>query len=254
MKIEKPVAKKKLPPLPSSFYDLYTSKPASGSSHPETDKNGKVRVLPHVQGQWPTHVYLEWKPDIHWRRLQKLNLAIAAQIDALGEARGGDSSYHSLATSEIGVRLPLHVSLSDTLMPTTASKQQLVDNITTALAGWQGPVAIDLGLAKLRVVVNQQNTRAFVVLSLTSEPIVQLVEAVNGAARRLGLPVLTPQPHVSIAWFLPGHVPAFEKLIRGCEAVEQQLAAVQNGGKVTVDCVKIKCGRDVHSVYCADRT
>ncbi|AOW05527.1 U6 snRNA phosphodiesterase Usb1 [Yarrowia lipolytica] len=246
MKVDKPGPRKKpLPPLPSSFYDLYTSKPASQlDASCETDKNGKVRALPHIEGQWPTHVYLEWKPDVAWRRLEMLNGAIAKVLETYQVV------YHSLAKSDVGVRLPLHVSLSDTLMPTTESKQQVTDSICEAVTGWKGPIKINVSKTKLQVVLNRQKTRAFVVLALTdNEPIVRLIAAVNAAVEPHGLPALAAHPHVSIGWFLPraDPDPVSDAIVTSPET-DRHLTALF--GKVTFDCVKIKCGRLVQSVRC----
>lgn len=255
MKVEKPEAKKKaLPPLPSSFYDLYTSKPASQlDSASETDHLGKVRALPHIDGQWPTHVYLEWKPDVCWRRLELLNGAVAK---ALTESEHG--VYHSLVKSDVGVRLPLHVSLSDTLMPSTESKQQVTDSISEALAtslkAKGGPVKIDVSKTKLQVVLNRQKTRAFVVLAVVDsrekELIVRLIEAVNAAVAPLGLPALAVHPHVSIGWFIPKSSDDGYSSFDAITSPEIQRHMTALFGKVALDCVKIRCGRLVQSVHC----
>lgn len=260
MKVEKPGAKKKaLPPLPSSFYDLYTSKPASQlDSASETDHLGKVRALPHIDGQWPTHVYLEWKPDVSWRRLELLNGAVARALESTGDAQHKKTAYHSLVKSDVGVRLPLHVSLSDTLMPSTESKQQVTDSISEALAASLkergGPVRIDVSKTKLQVVLNRQKTRAFVVLAVVDsrekEPIVRLIEAVNAAVAPLGLPVLAAHPHVSIGWFLPKIPDDDFSSFDAITSPEIQRHMTALFGKVALDCVKIRCGRLVQSVHC----
>lgn len=69
---EKPIKKRKLsshdtaaqdaappPPLPAAFRDLYSSTVRlSNSDNPELH-GGRKRIIPHVQGNWNAHVYLE---------------------------------------------------------------------------------------------------------------------------------------------------------------------------------------------------
>lgn len=241
MKVEKPKPGQKLPPLPSAFYDLYTSKPASQLEN-ETDKNGKVRVAPHVEGQWPTHVYLEWKPDVAWRRLEILNGSVSKALETQKIA------YHSLVKSEVGVRLPLHVSLSDTLLPSTESKQQVIDGICDALKAWEGPVKIELAKTKLQVVFNKTKTRGFVVLALeNAQRVVRLIETVNAVVVGLGLPALTPHPHLSIGWFVPTKSTDPDAIVSDADCQRHWTALC---GKVALDSVKVKCGRLVQSVDC----
>ncbi|KAL5615020.1 hypothetical protein BROUX41_005085 [Berkeleyomyces rouxiae] len=128
-----PVANKlaatNLPPLPPGFLDLYASSVRASTVDDPALHQGRKRQTPHVVGNWPSHLYIEWYPSA------SQHAVLCSLFQRITAVLPGDSKVHSLLESELGTILPLHISLSRPVVFTTGQKDRFLDAITTAVHG-----------------------------------------------------------------------------------------------------------------------
>ena len=112
-----------LPPLPTTFHDLYASTTRVSVQDDPSLHGGRKRIIPHVEGNWPTHLYLECMyPQSHITMFNSLTTTgYPAREDLKGlqklisrppGSQSGNFEIHSLLHSDLGAQLPLHISLS----------------------------------------------------------------------------------------------------------------------------------------------
>ncbi|TKA83831.1 hypothetical protein B0A55_00158 [Friedmanniomyces simplex] len=255
---------KELPPLPDSFRDLYSSTVRTSTQDDPSLHGGRKRVTPHVEGNWPTHVYLEWNPEP--RQYQLLSALIAEEQ----ASKHGKCKVRSLLHNELGVNLPLHVSLSRPLVLQTEQKEPVLNQLKQGITS-SGVRAFQAGPARLRWHPNELGTRWFLVLQLRMPEkgeLQKLLSACNKIAAVFDQPLLYneavkgPHPteaehegskadgkfHVSIAWSLSEPKPAdptkSEQEKSSDRTSDERLTTLS----VAFAEVKVRIGQDVCSI------
>lgn len=180
-----------LPPLPVSFHDLYASNSRTASQDDPGLHAGRQRQTPHVEGNWPTHVYIEWYPaKIESGRLHEL-------VTGVGCDQSAESSpIHSLLKSDLGASLPLHISLSRPIVLLTHQRQAFNDAFALAISK-SGIRPFEICVRGLDWVANQEKTRWFLVLRIEQTPkqeLARLLQISNSVVEKFGQQPLYDEP------------------------------------------------------------
>ncbi|KAJ4984274.1 hypothetical protein SVAN01_10243 [Stagonosporopsis vannaccii] len=280
----KPVLKRKrsqagnhdLPPLPAAFHDLYSTNARVSTSDNPSLHGGRKRAVPHVEGNWPSHVYLEWVPsqtesDCLHSLIQNIKATIEAESAKSAKSHPDPDIIPSLQ-SDLGAPLPLHISLSRTLQIKTEDRESFLGNLEVALRR-AAVQAFHFAFRGLRWVPNYERSRWFLVLGIEKpahDELNRLLSACNEAARKSGFPALyaggkgdgpmennsptarssdehdsidrSENFHISIAWNLEEPDPQWVDLVRGLH-VDSHIRSPQASFGV----VKARVGNVVHN-------
>ena len=169
-----------LPPLPAAFHDLYAATVRTSTSDDPSLHQGRRRQNPHVRGNWPTHLYVEWYPlggqdSILESLLDELQPFLTQQVSDADKDNAVDSTVtqeeraklHSLCINDIGVSLPLHISLSRPIVIATAARQVFVDGVRAAVKR-SGVAPFELRCEGVEWHRSEESKRSFLVLRVRS--------------------------------------------------------------------------------------
>ncbi|KAK1255154.1 hypothetical protein MKX08_009149 [Trichoderma sp. CBMAI-0020] len=211
-----PGSESSLPPLPPAFHDLYASTVRHSVVDDPALHQGRTRLIPHVVGNWPSHLYVEWHP------LAKQQEKLVQLISRVNEDIGCQIKLHSFMASDLGTPLPLHISLSRPISLSTSNKDQFLDQISSAIIT-SNVHQFSVSPKRLIWFKSPDSNRTFLVLqvasSLASESatalsnpeLMRLLKTCNDTVGSFGQPVLYQGPgkdaadeafHISIGWAL----------------------------------------------------
>ncbi|ETI25840.1 hypothetical protein G647_02617 [Cladophialophora carrionii CBS 160.54] len=253
------------PPLPASFHSLYATNVRTSTTDDPSLHAGRTRQVPHVVGNWPTHIYLEWYPP--QAALARLDTLIqTSSLPTTKTEQTSKAHVHGFLRSDLGAQLPLHISLSAPLVLKTEQKESFQGSINAALdSSHIKPFTVTA--TRLDWVANHDRSRFFLVLRLSKpedDELNKLLSICNATAVRFGLsqlyndiaetdqggavqprsrtPVSTTDKsdafHISIAWTLQDPKDRARKLVG--LGVDQL-----HGLKVSFSLLKIKMGNTV---------
>ncbi|CAK7218023.1 poly(U)-specific 3'-to-5' RNA exonuclease [Sporothrix curviconia] len=251
-----------LPPLPRAFHDLYAATVRTAPADDPALHQGRHRAIPHVAGQWPSHLYIEWFPSTtEHKQLARL---LASLGDALGQGQG---AFHSFLTSDLGAPLPLHISLSRPFVLTTANKAGFRADVTACVAA-SGIARFDVALTGLDWFRSPDSARSFLVLRATvpgaptlNQPLVQLLQRCNEQVTAVAQPALYAKGgggddsngaasafHISVAWTLATDPGAWAETTQ--QVYEQWRRDTQDEPplRIPVESIKAKIGNAVTDI------
>ncbi|KAJ5117284.1 Endoplasmic reticulum oxidoreductin-1 [Penicillium atrosanguineum] len=254
-----------LPPLPPAFHDLYASGTRVSVKDDPSLHGGRKRVVPHVEGNWPSHLYLEWYPA-------KNELALLADLIAQAQGHSNGQSIHSLLHSDLGAQLPLHISLSRPVVLRTEQRSSFTELLQKSIRGSHiAPFSVLPDT--LTWVSNYEKTRWFLVLHVARPQNNELNNLLHLSNRALASfdqpPLYAPSRdsrprassardrqrvdysdcfHISIAWSLTGPAEEDVERVQGIDLIEVK------GLEVRFDSVKAKIGNHVESISLSKTT
>ncbi|KAL7949652.1 hypothetical protein V8C42DRAFT_311548 [Trichoderma barbatum] len=249
-----------LPPLPSAFHDLYASTVRHSVVDDPALHHGRKRLIPHVVGNWPSHLYIEWHPlaDQH-EKLVQLVCRVNSHI-------GSRVKLHCFLTSDLGAPLPLHISLSRPISLSTSNKDAFLNKISSALQATTVP-QFSVSPKRLTWFKSPDSNRTFLILqvassqtsnsaaALSNPELMRLLNACNDMVQSFDQPILYQSKgadsadeafHISIGWALD--LPVDEESDKALEAFRDEEFQSIKSWKVSVPGVKVKIGNVVSHV------
>ncbi|KAK5992458.1 U6 snRNA phosphodiesterase 1 [Cladobotryum mycophilum] len=251
-----------LPPLPPAFHDLYASTVRQSVVDDPSLHQGRKRQIPHVVGNWPSHLYIEWHPT---RAQYDVLVQLVNQVD---KALGRGLQLHNFLTSDLGAPLPLHISLSRPIALSTSNKDEYLDKVSSAIRNCRAGV-FSVTPRRLAWYRSPDSNRTFLILQVASKAeerlmaspnpeLVALLTACNDVSMRFDQPVLYQENkhesaddafHISIGWALG--LPVDEVTLKALEPFEAKQFRQVQSWKIEVSGVKAKVGNVVSHIALA---
>lgn len=259
-----------LPPLPAAFHDLYASTVRTTTIDDPSLHQGRTRQIPHVAGNWPSHVYVTWHPSAATQDL------LTSLLASLEEKLPHDVQLKTFLTNDLGVPLPLHISLSRPITLTTANKDDFLSQLSSSVSS-SGIRPFDLTCCGVEWHRTEESGRSFLVLRVqsvqatgslqtTNPELTSLLRRCNSVVHDYGQPRLYEWAekadgddsksrdervgrafHVSIAWSFAEPTKEIKELTEQVFGEKMAKAQIQKA-TISVDGIKAKIGNVVNHI------
>ncbi|KAH7313568.1 hypothetical protein B0I35DRAFT_275743 [Stachybotrys elegans] len=248
-----------MPPLPPAFHDLYASTVRQSNVDDPSLHQGRKRQIPHVVGNWPTHLYVEWHPTVAQHDV------LVQLVHHIQTTVGDEAKLHTFLTSDLGAPLPLHISLSRPMSLTTNDKDKFFDKLTDAITTTSTtPFTVNpRGLAWYK---SPDSNRNFLIMRVNSPlgakertspnpELMSLLTRCNTVAAQFNqLPLYQRNKneavgtafHISIAWTFD--VPTVETSIKALDSLSADQFRQLHSWEIDVSNIKVKIGNIISSV------
>ncbi|KAM0441289.1 hypothetical protein ACHAPT_000598 [Fusarium lateritium] len=254
-----------MPPLPDTFHDLYASTVRQSVVDDPSLHQGRKRQVPHVVGNWPSHLYIEWHPSATQHAL------LTELLADIEKQTSGEIELYNFLTSDLGSPLPLHISLSRPLSLSTGNKDEFLGKITqTFTSNGIAPFIVrPCGLAWFR---SPDSDRTFLILRVSSgvsntgsdseeaaqtpnPELTALLTRSNTVAGQFGQPTLYQRNtgdavgsafHISIGWAF--NLPGDELSLKTLRLFKQTKFADIQDWEISVTGIKAKIGNVVNHI------
>ncbi|KAK6541164.1 poly(U)-specific 3'-to-5' RNA exonuclease [Orbilia ellipsospora] len=253
-----------LPPLPSKFHDLYATAPRLTKEDDPSAHGGRQRAIPHVEGNWPTHIYFEWHLNaIEITRCESLLDAARGVITKYEQFHKDEGAFklESFLYSDLKTQLPLHISMSRPIVLRTEER----DGFMMSLERGVERTAVnpfEVQFTSLEWVPNQDRSRWFWVMRASSpvqshqrqQSLALLLATCNQVVRRHKQSELYLKDrrgnvrdgfHVSLGWSLTEPTKELsEDILTAVASIQSELAEL----KMKCDTLKVKIGNAVNTI------
>ncbi|ODQ82980.1 hypothetical protein BABINDRAFT_159459 [Babjeviella inositovora NRRL Y-12698] len=194
-----PLRKRKLPPVAPELLDKFAKSPRiSTSDIPAMNRgNSRSKSFLHASKFWHSFCFLEWTPTREQRsRLLPLSQHLTSYISNT-KTRFSHCEWQSNLINTLGSHLPLHVSLSDTLLLKNQQPETFIKHIRQGLRelkvvpDGKGVISNEISIrfnTQPKVYTNQFGNKLFLAIALdgpSTEKLARLADIIDIEVVRL---------------------------------------------------------------------